>query len=180
MAGRLAAKRRKTPIIYGEDLCGRAQFGEQVPFGSGQPDLCAQGKDLLEQGAAAVRVEMGRHFVQQNQWRRAALGGQQSCVRQDDGQKQRLLLAGRAFGGRTRGLDLCHLQIAAMRPHRRAAGFGAEAGYGAAWNDTGILALQIETRKGLANSAAIAATVGLMMHSMVRPHIASVITGAGE
>ncbi|MFQ5565232.1 MAG: HpcH/HpaI aldolase/citrate lyase family protein [Paracoccaceae bacterium] len=45
----------------------------------------------------------------------------------------------------------------------RAAGYGADAGYGAAWNDTGILALQIETRQGLANAAAIAATDGVDM-----------------
>lgn len=45
----------------------------------------------------------------------------------------------------------------------RAAGFGADASYAATWNDRGILAVQIETAKGLANAAAIAAVEGVDM-----------------
>jgi len=45
----------------------------------------------------------------------------------------------------------------------RAAAFGQDAGYAAEWNDRGILAVQIETRRGLANAEAIAATDGVDM-----------------
>jgi 2-keto-3-deoxy-L-rhamnonate aldolase RhmA len=45
----------------------------------------------------------------------------------------------------------------------RAGGFGANKDYARTWNDTGILALQIETGKGLAVAADIAALEGVDM-----------------
>jgi len=48
-------------------------------------------------------------------------------------------------------------------PITRAGRFGAEAGYTATWNDTGLLVLQIESGKGLANAAEIAALPGADM-----------------
>jgi 4-hydroxy-2-oxoheptanedioate aldolase len=45
----------------------------------------------------------------------------------------------------------------------RAARFGKDADYAAAWNNRGILAVQIETAKGLANAAEIAAVDGVDM-----------------
>jgi 2-keto-3-deoxy-L-rhamnonate aldolase RhmA len=45
----------------------------------------------------------------------------------------------------------------------RAGGFGANKDYARTWNDTGILALQIETGKGLAAAAEIAALEGVDM-----------------
>ena len=45
----------------------------------------------------------------------------------------------------------------------RAARFGADRDYAPTWNDRGILAVQIETRKGLSNAAAIAAVEGVDM-----------------
>jgi len=45
----------------------------------------------------------------------------------------------------------------------RAGGFGADKGYARNWNDTGILALQIETARGLAAAPEIAALDGVDM-----------------
>jgi len=45
----------------------------------------------------------------------------------------------------------------------RGARYGQDATYAATWNDRGILAVQIETRKGLANAVAIAAVDGVDM-----------------
>ena len=45
----------------------------------------------------------------------------------------------------------------------RGAAYGKDAAYAKEWNDRGILAVQIETRKGLANAAAIAAVDGVDM-----------------
>lgn len=45
----------------------------------------------------------------------------------------------------------------------RAGGFGADRDYARSWNDTGLLALQIETGKGLAAAAQIAALDGVDM-----------------
>ncbi|HUS56111.1 MAG TPA: aldolase/citrate lyase family protein [Thermohalobaculum sp.] len=45
----------------------------------------------------------------------------------------------------------------------RAARYGADTDYARTWNDRGILALQIETRKGLANAGVIAAIEGVDM-----------------
>ena len=45
----------------------------------------------------------------------------------------------------------------------RAGGFGANKDYARTWNETGILALQIETGKGLAAAARIAALEGIDM-----------------
>ena len=45
----------------------------------------------------------------------------------------------------------------------RAGGFGADKGYARSWNDTGLLVLQIETAKGLAAAAGIAALEGVDM-----------------
>ncbi len=45
----------------------------------------------------------------------------------------------------------------------RAGGFGADKDYPGTWNDTGILVLQIETAKGLAAAAGIAALEGVDM-----------------
>jgi 4-hydroxy-2-oxoheptanedioate aldolase len=45
----------------------------------------------------------------------------------------------------------------------RAAAYGADADYATTWNQRGILALQIETAKGLANAAEIAAVDGVDM-----------------
>lgn len=48
-------------------------------------------------------------------------------------------------------------------PVTRAGRFGAQADYTAAWNDTGLLVLQIESAKGLAAAAQIAALPGADM-----------------
>jgi 4-hydroxy-2-oxoheptanedioate aldolase len=48
-------------------------------------------------------------------------------------------------------------------PLTRAGRFGAEAGYTSTWNDTGLLVLQIESAKGLAEAGPIAALPGADM-----------------
>ena len=77
---------------------------------------------------AAAVVEMGGDLVEQQQRRAAALGRLQPRLAQKDGDQQRLLLAGRAIGGRHHGRQPAeaHEKIAAMRADRARAGLGIQ------------------------------------------------------
>ena len=72
---------------------------EQRGLGRGHPHLAAA-FEAREQRGAADRVEMGRDLVEkQDRWLAAPLGDQIS-MREHETEEKRLLLAGRAAGGR--------------------------------------------------------------------------------
>ena len=71
---------------------------EQSRFGGGHPNLTAP-LQPLEQRCAAVRIQVRRDLVQQQDRRCAAAVGDQLGMREDEAKQQRLLLAGGAARG---------------------------------------------------------------------------------
>ena len=72
-------------IGHGEELRLAAQSGEQGAVGAGEPGLGFETQKLVEQRGAPFGVEMGGDLVEEHQRGRAARGGQQPRLRQQNG-----------------------------------------------------------------------------------------------
>ena len=88
---------------------------------------------LVKQCLPAHGVEMGRHFVEQQDGAREVRQGREArplafgepCpLGQDDVEQKRLLLAGRTVGGRAVFLAMNDDEVGAVRPEQRAPGGG--------------------------------------------------------
>ena len=77
--------------------CGDGAEGRRVR--AGQPDLRAEGLEPIEQGFAALGIEMGGDLVEQDDRRHAGETRDKTGMGEHDAEEQRLLLAGRGVGG---------------------------------------------------------------------------------
>src|SRR5206468_10509377 len=106
-------------ILDTKKLRSAAERPEQRFIGSGHPGLGADFKQGFEKMPAPLAIEMRNHFVQQQDWRCATLGGDEAGMRKHESNQKRLLFAGRSLLGRDTFLTMDHLEVASMRAWRR-------------------------------------------------------------
>ncbi len=119
-----SSSRCERRIGDGKELRTAAQSLEEGGVRAGKPGLSAEAQDLAEERAAALRVEMRRHLVEQQERCASLERGLEPRMRQHDRDQERLLLAGRALRRRHAGGGVAHHQVAPMRPQECHAGLG--------------------------------------------------------
>ena len=101
-------------------------LGKQRRIGAGHPHLGAELREFRVQRRAPRRIEMRDHLVEQQHRREAGHLGDQTRMREHEADQQRLLLAGRGFGGgdaflridRPKGRSDAGRRASARRRHR--------------------------------------------------------------
>src|SRR6185503_11222510 len=90
--------RRDRSVGHAQDLRAAGERLEKGGVGAGHPALHAERHHLVEQRLAALRVEVGRDLVEQQQRRLAPRQRDQTRMGERDRDEDGLLLAGGAFG----------------------------------------------------------------------------------
>src|SRR6185437_9676863 len=81
---------RDTAVLDVENLAGGADLGKRRGVGAGHPDLGAEPRQFAEQRGAPTGIEMRDHLVEQQQRGDAGHFGDQTGMRQDQANQQRL------------------------------------------------------------------------------------------
>ena len=108
---------------------GRADLREQFGLGRRHPHLAAAFQPG-EQSSAPGRIWVGGDFVEQQDRGRAAAGGDELGLGEDDAEEQRLLFAGRAARGGLAFGNMSDGEVLAVRADGGAAGGGIAAARG--------------------------------------------------